>query len=36
VGKANTVASIKRKKLKVNPGVIFGNNILLLLLGYLP
>jgi hypothetical protein len=35
VGKANTVAIIKRKKLKANPGVIFENNILFLLLGYL-
>jgi hypothetical protein len=36
VGKANTVAIIKRRKLKANPGVTFGNNILLLLLDYYP
>jgi hypothetical protein len=35
VGKANTVAIIKRRKLKADPRVIFGNNILFLLLGYL-
>jgi hypothetical protein len=35
VDKANTVAIIKRRKLKADPRVIFGNNILFLLLGYL-
>src|SRR5215216_3555987 len=36
VDKDNTVAIIKRIKLKANPGVSFGNNILLLLLDYIP
>jgi hypothetical protein len=36
VDKDNTVATIKRMKLKANPGVSFGNNILLLLLDYIP
>jgi hypothetical protein len=36
VDKANTVTIIKRIKHKANPGVIFGNNILLLLLDYIP
>jgi hypothetical protein len=36
VGKTNTIAIIKRIKLKANPGVSFGNNILLLLLDYYP
>jgi hypothetical protein len=36
VDKANTVAIIKRRKGKADPRVIFGNNILLLLLDYLP
>ena len=36
VDKDNTVAIIKRIKLKANPGVSFGNNILLLLLDYYP
>ena len=36
VDKDNTVAIINRIKLKANPGVSFGNNILLLLLHYIP
>src|SRR5918999_1450435 len=36
VDKDNTVAIIKRIKLKANQGVSFGNNILLLLLDYYP